>query len=282
MREHLFDAATWLGAIVAVVIVAAAIALLTSGATPAIAQFGLGFLVSSEWDPVALEFGAGALLYGTLVTSVSALAIALPVGLGCTVFLVRIAPGWLSRPTGMLIETLAAIPSIAFGFWAVFNVVPLVRAGLGGPGFSLLSASLVLAIMVLPTLVAVSRDVVAAVPSSLEEGAVGLGANWAQATWILLVAARRGIFGAAVLALARALGETMAVTMVVGNNPDLQWNLLLPGETMASVLASQYQEASKEFQRQSMIYVALVLLLTTVLVNLAARALIGGKERTRG
>ncbi len=277
--DGVFTGLSSLGALAPVGIVALMGTVLVIAGYPAIVRFGPSFLWSVAWDPIDLDFGAGAVMFGTVVTSAIALLLAVPVGLGAAVFLSRLAPPWLSRPVGILIETLAAIPSIAFGFWGVFHLVPWVRDTFGGPGYSLLSAGLILAIMILPLIVAVSRDVLAAVPRAVEEGAAGLGANWWQATWMMIVYGRLGIFGAVVLALARAVGETMAVTMVIGNSPRLSFDLRLPAETMASVLASQYQEASREFYRQSMIYVALVLLVMTVVINLAARRLVEGGKR---
>lgn len=275
IRLRLFALAVWTGAIGAMALVALLLGVLVWAGRPAIRKFGVGFLWSTEWNPITLEFGAAAVLWGTLVTSAIAMLLAVPLGVGAAIYLVKIAPPWLSRPLGSVVETLAAIPSIAFGFWAIFHIVPLVRATVGGPGYSLLAAGLVLAVMVMPIVTSVSRDVLRACPAAIEEGAVGLGANWWQATWMSVQHVRVGILGAAVLGLARAVGETMAVAMVVGNDPRLVLDLRQPAETMASVLASQYQEASMALYRQSMVYVALVLFGVTLLVHLLARRLVG-------
>jgi phosphate transport system permease protein len=253
--------------------------------------FGWGFVFNSNWDPVAQDFGAAPFWYGTLITSAVALVMALPISLGIAIFLAEIAPDWIRSPLGFLIELLAAVPSVVYGLWALFVLVPTVvrpvaeflNGTMGsiplfqGPVFgpSRLSASVILAIMITPTISAVSRDVFRAIPRAQREAALALGATqWETVSQVLLPYGLSGILGAVILGLGRALGETMAVTMVIGNNLDLSASLLHPGYTMASLIANEFTEASYELHLDAIIEIALVLFGLTLVLNVIARYLV--------
>jgi phosphate transport system permease protein len=254
-------------------------------------KFGLRFLVGLDWDPVAQRFGALPFIYGTLLTSVVALVVAVPIGLAIAVFLSEIAPAWLARPLGFLIELLAAVPSVIYGLWGLYVFLPAVVKPVGealnstlgslpifsGPVFgpSRLAASLILAIMILPTISAVSRDVLRAIPDAQREASLALGSTRWEMIWhVLIPYGLSGILGAVILGLGRALGETIAVTMVIGNNLDLSASILHPGYTMASLIANEFAEATYPLYVQSLIEVALVLFVLTLLLNLVARILV--------
>jgi phosphate transport system permease protein len=256
-----------------------------------IAQFGWPFLWGTTWDPVAEQFGALPFLYGTLVSSAVALLIAVPMGLGVAIFLSELAPHWLSDPIAFLVELLAAIPSVIYGLIGIFVLVPLVRSYLepllsstlgflplfqGAPyGVGMLTASLVLAVMVVPFIVSVSREILMAVPRSQREAVLSLGATKWEMVWVaILPYARSGIVGSIFLALARALGETMAVTMVIGNRPEIKLSLFEPGYTMAAVIANEFTEATSDLYLHALIEIGLVLFAVTILVNAIARFLI--------
>mgnify|MGYP001026120208 CR=1 FL=1 len=253
--------------------------------------FGFRFITSSDWNPVVGAFGALPYVYGTLVTSAVALALASPIGVATAIFLVELAPRWLRGPVGFLIEMLAAIPSVIYGLWALFVLVPIVRKEIEpflgqhlgfvplfqGPkyGVGLLSASLVLAIMVLPTITALAQAVLLAVPKSQQQGAYGLGATrWEVISGVTLPFARSGLIGALILGLGRALGETMAVTMVIGNRAAINSSLFSLSDTMASVIANQFTEADNRLYTSALIEVGLLLFAITVLLNVAARLLV--------
>jgi phosphate transport system permease protein len=261
------------------------------GARPAIARFGFGFISGSTWDPVAEQFGALPLIVGTLVSSFLALLIAVPLSLGVAIFLTEFAPARLRQPVAFLIELLAAIPSVVYGLWGIFVLIPFLRATLfpalqGALGFlpffagtiygpSMLSAGIILAIMIMPYIMSVSREVLLAVPSSQREAALALGATrWEAVTTAVVPYARSGIIGAVILGLGRALGETMAVTMVIGNSHDLSLSLFAPGFTMAAAIANEFSEAVGDIHLAALAYVALVLFLVTVIVNALAQLLI--------
>lgn len=261
------------------------------GSRLAVERYGLEFLTSSAWDPVAQEFGAVPLIFGTVVSSLLALLIAVPLSLGVAIFLTEFAPPWLRQPVAFLIELLAAIPSVVYGLWGVFFLVPFLRAtvfpmlrdGLGflpvfsGPiyGQSMLAAAIILAIMVMPYIMSVSREVLLAVPSSQREAALALGATrWEAVTSAVVPYARSGIIGAIILGLGRALGETMAVTMVIGNRHEIAASLFAPGYTMAAAIANEFTEAVEDIHLSALTYVALALFMVTVLVNAGARLLI--------
>ncbi len=264
---------------------------LWTGSRLAIAKFGLGFVTGTTWDPVAENFGALPLIFGTLVSASLALAIAVPLSLGVAIYLTEFSPKWLRQPVAFLIELLAAIPSVVYGLWGIFVLVPVLKSTvfpflrntLGflpffqGPiyGNSMLAAGIILAIMVMPYIMSVSREVLNAVPSSQREAALGLGATRWEAAWTAVVPyARSGIIGAVILGLGRALGETMAVTMLIGNRNEIAASLFAPGYTMAAVIANEFSEATTDLHFAALTYVALALFVVTVLVNALARLLI--------
>ncbi|HEY8829165.1 MAG TPA: phosphate ABC transporter permease subunit PstC [Candidatus Limnocylindria bacterium] len=263
---------------------------------PSIQRFGLSFLLTSTWDPVHAVFGAGAYLFGTLVTTAIAIALATPVAVGAAIFLTEYAPRAIRGPLALLIELLAYIPSIVYGLWGLFVLVPLFRSEIDpflqrtvgqvpviGALFSgsivgtdLLMGGVILAVMVLPLLVAVTREVLLAVPPAQREGMIGLGATrWEAIAGAVLPYARVGIIGAVVLAVARAFGETMAVTLVAGNSSTaIGPSLFTPGYTMASAIANQFTEASDPLHFSALVEIALVLLVVALVINTAARLLI--------
>lgn len=259
-------------------------------ALPAIEHFGFRFLTTTVWDPVAEKFGALPAIFGTVATSFLALAIALPVGVAVAVVLAEPGHTTVRGVVGTGIELLAAIPSVVYGIWALYVLAPWSylhleipisqhSAGIGwlGEPFvrSLFNASLVLAVMILPTLTAISRDVIKAVPRGMKENAVALGATWWETTWrVVLPSARAGIFGATILALGRALGETIAVTMVIGNRYEIPHSVFNPAYTLASVIANEFAEATTTMYSAALVELGLVLILVTFTVNLIALALV--------
>ncbi len=264
---------------------------LYAGSRLALGKFGWHFVTRSVWDPVAEQFGAAPLIFGTILSSALALLIAVPLSLGVAVFLTEFSPKRLRTPVAFLIQLLAAIPSVVYGLWGVFVLIPLMkktlfpflRETLGflpffqGPiyGPSMLSASIILAIMIMPFVMSVSREVLLAVPGSQREAALALGATrWEAVTTAVVPFARSGILGAVVLGLGRALGETMAVTMLIGNRHEIAASLFAPGYTMAAVIANEFSEAATDMHFSALTYVALVLFLLTVIVNAGARLLI--------
>lgn len=265
---------------------------------PALSQFGLSFLTSSTWDPVAGEFGAAPAIFGTLVTSLIALVIATPLALGVGIFLSEFAPAWLRQPVAFVVDLLAAIPSVIYGLWGIFVLLPLLREHampflrdtlrlgetpfFSGPAYgpSMLAAGLILAIMVLPYISAVTREVLLAVPRSQREAALALGATrWEVIRDAVIPYARSGIVGGMMLGLGRALGETMAVTMLIGNRHEISASLLSPGYTMASLIANEFSEATGDLHLASLMAVGFVLLVVTFIVNALARALVWQTSR---
>ena len=267
------------------------------GAAPSISAFGFRFLGSTEWDPVADRYGALPYLYGTIVSSALALTLALPLGIGTAVFLAELAPPRLGEAVAFLVELLAAIPSIVYGIWGVFVLAPWLRSALepwlvahlgflplfrGFPfGIGMLNAGIVLAVMVSPTIISLSRQILLALPGSLREAALAMGATRAEAIGVMLDAARPGLLGASILGLGRALGETMAVTMVIGNTNRISASLLAPGATMASVIANEFTEATGKLYLSALTEIALVLFALTVIVNALARLLVRGATGAR-
>ena len=255
------------------------------------AKFGFHFLYTTTWDPVFEKFGALPFIYGTVVTTALALLIAVPLGLGAAVFLSELAPPKLSAGLSYIIDLLAAVPSVIYGLLAMFTLIPLLRTtvepalkkSLGflpffqGPayGVGFLAAGLVLAVMTVPYIVSVSREVLMAVPQDQREAALGLGATRWEATWKIVVPyARSGIFGSILLSMARALGETMAVTMVIGNTPKISASLFSPGYSIAAVIANEFSEATGNVYLASLIELGFVLFLLTFVLNGIARVLI--------
>jgi len=255
------------------------------------AKFGLGFLFTSSWDPVAEKFGALPFIYGTVLTSFLALLIAVPLAVGAAIFLSELAPPGLSNTCTFLVELLAAVPSVIYGLLAIFTLVPLLsKYGepflkktlgslplfRGAPlGYGYLAAGLVLAIMTFPFIISISRESLLAVPREQREAALALGATKWESTWQVVVPhARLGIIGSIFLALARALGETMAVTMVIGNDPSIHASLLKPGYTIAAVIANEFTEATGDLYQGALVELGLVLFLITIILNASAQLLI--------
>lgn len=282
--------ATFLG-ISILVLVALMVVKMIDGSIPAIQRFGLGFLWGTTWDPVAQRFGALPFIFGTVVSSMIALLVGGPIGLGTAIYLSELAPGWLRDPVSFLVELLAAIPSVVYGLWGIFVMAPWLRSTvepffsktLGflplfqGPsyGIGMLAGGLILAIMILPTVTAVSRDVMRAVPRSQREGMLALGATRWETIWNAVIPyARSGILGAVILGLGRALGETMAVTMVIGNRPEIAASLFAPSYTMASVIANEFSEATYNLYLSVLVEIGLVLFGVTLLLNALARLLV--------
>ncbi len=264
-----------------------------------ISEFGLGFITSSTWDPVAREFGAAPAIYGTLVSSLIGLILAVPVGIGTAIFLSEIAPPWLRNPFSFLVEMLAALPSVVLGLWGIYVLIPWVRdfvekSTLGhlsfiplfsGPpfGVGMLAAGLILSIMILPIITAISRDVMLAVPTSQREAMLALGATkWEVVSGAVLPYCRSGLVGAVILGLGRALGETMAVTMVIGKGYNITASLFQPASTAASTVASEFNEATYELYISALVELALILLAITLLVNIVARLLVWRIARSPG
>ena len=273
---------------------------LTRGAWPAIGRFGASFITSSIWDPVGGQFGAWPAIVGTLLTSLLALSMAVPLALGVAIYLTEFAPSPIRRPVATVIELLAAIPSVVYGLWGIFVLIPFLtswvypflEARLGflpfftGPiyGPSVLSASIILTIMIVPFIMSVSREVLLAVPSGQREAALALGATrWEAVSTAIVPYAKSGIIGAVILGLGRALGETMAVTMLIGNRHDVAASLFAPGYTLAAVIANEFADAAGgPIHESALILMALLLFAVTVLVNAAARLMIWRVSRGRG
>ncbi|HTU44055.1 MAG TPA: phosphate ABC transporter permease subunit PstC [Bryobacteraceae bacterium] len=279
-------------------IVALLVVELWANSRPTIHTFGWGFLTSSTWDPNSGKFGALPFIYGTCVTSALALLIAVPLGVAASIFLAEMAPPGISNLLTFLIELLAAVPSVIYGLIGIFVLVPIIRTYLVPPltktfgflpifqgdfyGVSFLSAGLVLSVMVVPFIVSVSREVLLAVPVEQREAALALGATKWETTWqIVIPNASTGIIGSVFLALARALGETMAVTMVIGNTPTLTASLLSPGYSIAAVIANEFAEASGSLYVSSLIFLGLVLFGLTIIINGIARIMVLTTARSR-
>lgn len=259
-------------------------------------EFGWQFFVRQVWDPVMGEFGALPFIYGTLVSSMLALLIAVPLGVGVAVFTTEMCPRWLRTPLSFTVELLAAIPSVIYGLWGIFVLAPLLRnyvqpwlarnfgwTGLfEGPmyGVGMLAAGIILAIMVIPFITSITREVMMAVPQHQREAVLALGATkWETIRMGVLRNARVGIFGAVILGLGRALGETMAVTMVIGNRPEISKSLFAPGYTLASVIANEFTEATEDLYLSALVEIALALFIVTLIVNALARLMIWGVTR---
>jgi phosphate transport system permease protein len=261
------------------------------GSRLAIAKYGAGFLWSSEWDPVLERFGALPFIFGTLVSSLIALLIAVPLGVATALFLTELAPLKTRQPIIIAIEMLAAVPSVIFGLWGMFVLIPWLRDSLfvwlkrylgflplfQGPiyGLSMLAAGIIIAIMILPIVTSISREILRSVPNLQREAAYALGATrWEVLKIAVLSYARRGLFGAAVLGLGRALGETMAVTMVIGNRPQISASLFAPGYTLASVVANEFTEATTDLYQSALFEIGLVLFAVAILVNAVAQIML--------
>lgn len=292
VRERSFHIATLAAAVLVLLLLGGAAFSLIKGAWPALARFKLAFLTREIWDPVTEEFGALAPIYGTVVTSVIAMLIAVPVSFGIAIFLTELSPRWLKRPVGIAIELLAAVPSIIFGIWGLFVLAPILQEHVqpwlihtlgplpvignlfkGPPfGIGVLSAAFVLAIMVLPFISAVMRDVFETVPDVLKESGYGLGATTWEVIWKVVVPhSRTGMVGGIMLGLGRALGETMAVTFVIGNAHEIHASLLAPGTTISAAIANEFTEAVGDLYYSALIALGVLLFLITFSVIAAAR-----------
>jgi phosphate transport system permease protein len=300
--DRLYQAAITFFAVCIPVLLAVIAIEIAIAAWPALREFGFGFLTSSEWDPVNERYGALPAIYGTLVTSAMALVIATPLALGVAIFLAEFAPPRIRQPIAFLVDLLAAIPSVVYGLWGIKVLVPFLREhvmpfiadtlGLrvlpifDGPayGVSLFAAGIILAIMVLPYISAVAREILLAVPRSQREAALALGATRWEMIWgAVLPYAKSGIIGGIILGLGRALGETMAVTLVIGNAPEISSSLFAPGYTMASQIANQFNEASGQMEPAALMALGFVLFTITLIVNGIARWLVWRVSReTRG
>jgi phosphate transport system permease protein len=288
--DWLFTTLTGAAAVSVVLVIAGMFYVLTNQASDAIRFNGISFLWDTNWDPSRQVFGMATFIIGTLITSAFALVAATVIAVLVALFLVEIAPGWIARPVSYVVELLAAIPSVVYGLWGIFVLGVFIRDHFGPEvvrygGWipfldgtplvtGLFSACLILTIMILPTVMAVSRDVIAAVPGSQREGILALGATrWEMIRLAVLPYARSGILGASILGLARAVGETLAVTLVIGNSVKVPDNIFAPAYTMASVIANQFPEAT-DLHRAALIEVALVLLGITFVINVVARLLV--------
>jgi phosphate transport system permease protein len=262
---------------------------------PSIRQFGFGFITGTDWDPVKSQFGALAFIYGTVVSSVIAIIISVPLSLGIAVFLVEQAPQRLARPITFLVELLAAIPSVVYGLWGIFVLAPFLRVHIEPPiqhwfgwlplfkgpitGIGLLTGGIILAIIITPIISAVVRDVLATVPSSQREAALALGATKWETTRVVLVNGAPGIAGAVILGLGRAIGETMAVTMVIGNRAHISASLFDSSYTIASAIANEFTEATQDLYLSALVELGLILFFVTFVVNAIARLLVWNVTR---
>ena len=296
--DTIFRGLMLLVALFVVAIVIAMVIALASDSMLSIRQFGFGFLTSSQWNPVKGEYGALPFIYGTVVSSLIALLISVPFSLGIAVFLVEQAPHYIARPVGFLVELLAAIPSVVYGLWGIFVLAPFLRVHVEPPlarwlgwlpffqgsitGIGLLTGGIILAIMVTPIISAVVRDVLAAVPGSQREAALALGATKWEMIRVVLVNGAPGIAGAVILGLGRALGETMAVTMVIGNRPQISASLFDPSYTIASAIANEFTEATQDLYLSALVELGLILFLVTFVVNGIARILVWNVTRKTG
>jgi phosphate transport system permease protein len=292
----LFRAGTAAVALLVIAIVVGILVVLLNDSMLSVRKFGLSFWRTRTWDPVAGEFGALPFIWGTLYSSVLALLLAMPVALGIAIFLSELCPRWLRQPLAFLTELLAAIPSIVYGLWGIFVLAPAVRAlevhtpevlrrtpFFSGPplGVGMLAAALILAVMVIPFTATVAREILKAVPVSQREAAYALGATRWEAIRLAVHYGRVGIIGAIMLGFGRALGETMAVTMVIGNNPQVAASLFAPQYTMAAVIANEFTEAADALYLNALVEIGLVLFLITVVINGLSRTLIWRMGRVR-
>lgn len=294
--EIIFRAVTGLFAVLIIAIVAAIAFELSRQSRLSIYQFGWRFWQTDIWDPVAGEFGARPFIWGTLYSSILALIISTPIALGIAIYISELAPARLRRPLVFLTELLAAIPSIVYGLWGIFVLVPFVRQLevntpewlkavplFKGPplGLGMLSAAIILSIMVIPFTSSIAREVLKAVPQAQREGAYALGATRWEAIRMALFYARTGIIGAVMLGLGRALGETMAVTMVIGNTPQIAASLYAPQYTMAAVIANEFAEAADDLYLHALVEIGLVLFIITLVINMMSRGLIWSLGRQK-
>ena len=296
--DRIFNTTTFLLALSILLLLAGLAFALIWDSWPAIKHFGFSFLISREWDPVSEEYGALPFIYGTFVSSMLALLIAVPLSLGVALCLSEMAPDWLSTRLGFLVDLLAAIPSVVYGLWAIFimgpwlrdHVMPLLQFWWGWTPFfkgpkiavSMMSASVILAIMIIPYISSVCTDVFRVVPNFQREAALALGATkWEMVTTAVIPYGFTGVIGAVILGLGRALGETIAVAMVIGNSSDISLSLFKPSATLASVIANEFAEATSDLHVAALIELGLVLLVLGIVLNVVARALVHGVSARR-
>lgn len=293
--DALFRIVLFAAALLILLIVVGMILALAAKSMPSIRQFGFGFIIGTDWNPPQNQFGALPFIYGTLMSSLIAILISVPLSLGIAIFLVEQAPPFLARPITFLVELLAAIPSVVYGLWGIFVLAPFLRVYIEGPlqnwlgwlplfkgtitGIGLLTGGVILAIMVTPIISAVVRDVLAAVPSSQREAALALGATKWETTRVVLTNGAPGIAGAVILGLGRAIGETMAVTMVIGNRAHISASLFDPSYTIASAIANEFTEATQDLYLSALVELGLILFLVTFVVNGIARILVWNVTR---
>jgi phosphate transport system permease protein len=299
LGDVLLQGAAGLAALGAVVLVGLIAYKIVDGARLSLSTFGLGFVTHVGWDPVHLHFGAGSFLFGTVVTSIGALVLATPLALGIALFLSELAPGWIRAPVTALVETLAAIPSVVIGLWGILVLGPVLRdhvdpalhSALGfvplfGPSTyatNYFTAIIVLTIMILPIISSISRELFLGVPAELKEGALGLGTTrWEMVRGVVLPYTRGGVAAAMILGLGRALGEAIAVAQVIGAFTGTSWNLFNPGNSAAAWIALNYQGASSGLELSSLLYLALILLVLSVVVNLLAQVIVRRVARRQG
>ena len=303
LQDGLFAWATFGFGILVLAILGGVILSLIQGAWPAMRQFGPGFLATEVWNPVTEQFGALAPIYGTLVTSLIAMLIGVPVSFGIALFITELSPVWLKRPLGIAIELLAGIPSIIYGIWGFFvfapwmqqHVQPFLIATLGkvpgigflfkGPayGIGILTAGIILAVMVLPFITSIARDVFETVPAMVKESAYGLGATTWEVVWkVVLPYSRVGVMGGVMMGLGRALGETMAVTFVIGNAHRISGSILAPGTTISASIANEFTEAVGDLYTSSLIFLGLILFAITFVVLAGARLMLRRMQRMAG
>jgi len=288
--DFIFNNITKIFAFLIVLLVIMMALMMYQQAVPSIQKFGWGFLTSLDWDPVQENFGALPFIFGTLYSSLLAILIALPLSIGVAIFLSEFTPKWLEGPLSMLVELLAAIPSIVYGLFGMFVIAPWLRRDIepflgeklgavflfkGPPyGLGMLAAVLILTIMILPIITSISRDVLKAIPDTQREASYALGATKWETVKIILSSGRTGILGAALLGLGRAIGETMAVTMVIGNHPQISFSLFAPGYTMPSVIANEFTEATSDLYLSALIEIAFLLFIITIILNSIARLIV--------
>ena len=303
LQDFFFHKITWLFAASVLLVLVGIIVSLFIGAAPAFKEFGPGFITRVEWDPVNDQYGAAIAIVGTLATSFIALLIAFPISFGIALFLTEICPVWLKRPMGTAVELLAGVPSIIYGMWGLFvfaplfadHVQPILKSTLGplpfighlfkGPmmGIGILTAGLILAIMIIPFIASVMRDVFEIVPAVLKESAYGLGCTkWEVVRKIVMPYTKTGVVGGVMLGLGRALGETMAVTFVIGNANKLSWSIFSAGNSISSTLANEFNEAQSGLHISSLFALALILFIITFIVLSAAKLMLAGMARKEG
>jgi phosphate transport system permease protein len=302
-RDNVFRNLTQAAAIIVLLILSGVIISLIAGSLPAFRAFGFGFLTTQVWNPVTEKFGAFAPIAGTVTTSIIAMVIAVPIGMGIAIFLTELCPQWLRRPIGIAIELLAGIPSIIYGIWGLFVFAPFVQQNIEPPliaifgpipglssvfagppyGIGTLTAGFILAIMVLPFITSISRDVFETVPPVLKESAYGIGCTtWEVVRSVVIPYTRVGVIGGVMLGLGRALGETMAVTFVIGNAHKISASILAPGTTISATIANEFTEAVGDLYTSSLIALGLILFVITFFVLAAARLLLMRLERNKG